>query len=93
MFDAEKLAGPAPVPDPETGREPLDADAEWLGADLGGSRQFQLNRIDTARYLRSWLPRTCAAMRAGQWGGYEAGLLVRAAQSVTRPELVSQLED
>jgi hypothetical protein len=86
-------AGPRPEPDPDTGREPLDDAAEWLAVDLGGSRAFQLDRIDTARYLRRWLPRTSAAMRAGEWGWYEAGLLVRAAQSLTRPELIGRLED
>ena len=72
---------------------PLDSDAEWLAVDLGGSRQFQLSRIDTARYLHACLPKTLAAMRAGDWGVYEAGRMVRAAQSLTRPELIDRLED
>src|SRR4051812_23070385 len=86
-------AGPEPVADPESGREPLDGEAEWLAVGLGGSREFQLARIDSARYICAWLPRTWAAMRAGEWGSYEAGLMVRAAQSLTRPELIGRLEE
>ncbi len=86
-------AGPEPVVDEESGREPVDADAEWLAVGLGGSRQFQLGRIDTARYLCAWLPRTWEAMRSGEWGVYEAGLMVRAAQSLTRPDLIGRLEE
>src|ERR1700712_4346219 len=74
------VAGPKPVPLPvsETSGlavEPVDEAGEEAAAALGGNRTFQVNRVDTARFLQAWLPETAVAMRAGSLGWYEAQLI------------------
>jgi hypothetical protein len=85
-------AGPQPPPDEASGNEPLDEWAEEVAVVLDGQRDFQLQRVDTARFLSAWLPETSTAMRDGRFGWYEATLMVRTAEQLTRPEKIARLE-
>ncbi len=78
--------------EPDCDGAPLDEAGEEVAMMLGGSRHFVLNRVELARVLLACLPRTYSAMAAGEFGWYEADLVRKAAEQLSDPAAVAELE-